>query len=185
MALTDDLSIGCSYLYLSRKRYRRRDHLSQVWTLTSYDDLWVAPLGRIQTRLVCRGREARFYPCNIASCCKKTKPTFWCNQSVHPTSHSRLSLVGRLSPHRVDLNDPSNRAFLRHPVSSLASKPSEEREFSPLVHIVQAALSPPTAQPEATPVAIRLLGESLNPTKEEISFASDSVSSQVLVAPFT
>lgn len=96
MALTDDLSIGCSYLCLSRKRYRRRDHLSQVWTLTSYDDLWVAPLGRIQTRLVCRRREARFYPYNIASCWKK-KPTFWGNQRVHHTSHSRLSLMGRRS----------------------------------------------------------------------------------------
>ena len=64
MALTSDLSIGRSCLYLHRKRYRRRDHLSQVWSLTFCDDLRVAPLGRLQTRLVCQRREARFYPCN-------------------------------------------------------------------------------------------------------------------------
>jgi hypothetical protein len=87
MALTDDLSIGCSYLCLYRKRYRRRDHLSQVWTLTSYDDLWVAPLGRIQTRLVCRGREARFYPCNIASCWKKNQRFGVVKEYTIPPTH--------------------------------------------------------------------------------------------------
>ena len=71
MALTDDLSLGRSYLCLYHLRYRRRDHLSQVWTLTCYNGLWVAPLGRIQTRLVCRRREAHFYPCNVASGWKK------------------------------------------------------------------------------------------------------------------
>src|SRR6266566_1861413 len=101
---------------------------------------------------------------------------------MHRTSYSRLALVGRLSSHRVRLNDPSNRAFLRHPVSSLASRPSEERELAPLVHIVQAALSPSVAHPKATPVAIRPVGAGLNPTKGT-SFASDTVRDQFLVAP--
>ena len=110
------------------------------------------------------------------------KPTFWCHQKGHHTFSSRLSLVGRLSPHRVNVNDPSHRASLRHPVSSLASRPSQERELAPLVHIVQAAFSPLVAQPTATPVAIRSVGEDLNPTKERTSFASGNVSDQVLVA---
>src|SRR6266566_1562797 len=101
---------------------------------------------------------------------------------MHRTSYSRLALVGRLSSHRVRLNDPSNRAFLRHPVSSLASRPSEERELAPLVHIVQAALSLSAAQPKATPVAIRPLGEGLNPTNGT-SFASGNARDQFLVAP--
>ncbi len=109
--------------------------------------------------------------------------TFPCNQRVSRTSSSRLSLVGWLSSHRVDLHDPSHRASLCHPVSSLANRPSEERELSPLVPIVQAALSPLVAQPKATPVAIRPLGEDLNPTKERTSYSSSNVSDQVLVAP--
>ena len=66
-------------------------------------------------------------------------------------------------------------------MSPLASRPSEERELAPLIHIVQAALSPSAALPKATPVAIRLLGESLNPTKD-IFLASDNVRDQFLVA---
>ncbi len=94
---------------------------------------------------------------------------------MHPTSYSRLALVRHLSFHRVKLNDPSNRAFLRNPVVSLASRPSEERELAPLVHVVQAVLSPSAAQPKATPVAIGSLGEDPNLTKGSSSFASDSV----------
>ena len=180
MAPTGDRFFRCSYRSLELRCFRRADHLSQVSSRARCDTLGVAPLGRLQTRLVCRRREARFYPCNAPLA---GTPTFWCHQKGHHTFSSRLSLVGRLSPHRVNLNDPSHRASLRHPVSSLASRPSEERELSPLVHIVQVAVSPSIAQPKATPVAIKLLGESLNPTKEEISFASDNVSSQVLVAP--
>ncbi len=90
---------------------------------------------------------------------------FRCLPRGHRTSYSRLALLGQRSLHRVRLNDPSNRAFLRHPVSSLASRPSEERVLAPLVHIVQAAFSPSVAQPKATPVAIRSLGEDLNLTK--------------------
>jgi hypothetical protein len=94
---------------------------------------------------------------------------------MYRTSYSRLALSRHLSFHRVKLNDPSNRAFLRNPVVSLASRPSEERELAPLVHVVQAVLSPSAAQPKATPVAIGSLGEDPNLTKGISSFASDSV----------
>jgi hypothetical protein len=180
MAPTDDLFFRCSYPSLEPPCFRRIDHLSQVWSRTYCDDLWVAPLGRLQAHLACRmsGLGSTPVPSSIA----EPRTAFRCKPRLHRTSHSRLALAGRLSSHRVKLNDPSNRAFLRNPVSPLASRPSKERELAPLVHIVQAALSLSAAQPKATPVAIRPLGESLNPTKGT-SFASDTVRDQFLVAP--
>jgi len=123
----------------------------------------------------------RFYPCTIILWLYQEQ-RFRCLSKGHRTSYSRLALRGQLSTHRVRLNDPSNRAFFRHPVASLASRPSEEQELSPLVHIVRAAFSPSVAQPKATPVAIRSLGEDLNLTKEP-SFASGNVCDEFLVAP--
>ncbi len=47
-------SSGASYPSSQRLRCGRRRQLSQVSPLALCDDLWVAPLGRVQTRLVCR-----------------------------------------------------------------------------------------------------------------------------------
>src|SRR5215472_31306 len=175
MAPTDDLFFGCSYPSLEPPCFRRKDHLSQVWSRAYCGDLWVAPIGRLQAHLACRmsGLGSTPVPSSIA----ESRTAFRGVSRTPRISYSRLAHAGRLSSHRVQLNDPSNRAFLRHPVSPLASRPSEERELAPLVHIIQAALSLSAAHPKATPVAIRPLGEGLNPTKET-SFASDNARDQ-------
>ena len=152
MAPTDDLFLRCSYPSLRPLCVRRTDHLSQVSSRAHCDTLWVAPLGRLQARLACR--MSRLVSTPITSPFTEPRTVFRGIAKAPRTSYSRLALAGHLSFHRVELNDPSHRASLRNPVVSLASRPSEERELAPLVHIVQAALSPSTAQPMATPVAI-------------------------------
>ena len=158
---------------------RRTDHLSQVSSRTRCDTLGVAPLGRLQARLACRMSRRVSTP--VTSSFAVEKAAFRGIAQVPRTSYSRLALARQLSVHRVQLTDPSNRAFLRNPVVSLASRPSEERELAPLVPLVQAVLSPPAAQPKATPGAIRPVGEDLNLPKGSSSFASDSVRDEFLV----
>ena len=181
MAPTDDWLFKCSYPSLEPRCFRRADHLSQVSSRTYCDTLWVGSYRPVTGTSCLPYERIRFYPCTIVLGLYSDQ-RFRCLPRGHRTSYSRLALLGQLSAHRVRLNDPSNRAFLRHPVVSLASRPSEEQELAPLVHIVRAAFSPSVAQPKATPVAIRSLGEDLNPTKET-SFASGNVSDEFLVAP--
>src|SRR5260370_17496251 len=56
MAPTGDRFFRCSYRSLDLRCFRRVDHLSQVSSRTYYDDLWVAPIGRLQARPACRMR---------------------------------------------------------------------------------------------------------------------------------
>src|SRR5712691_1494198 len=122
MAPTDDLFFRCSYHSLKLPRLRRTDHLSQVSSRAHCDTLWVAPLGRLQARLACRMSRLGSTPVPLPLAVARA--AFGCKPRMHPTSYSRLALVRHLSFHRVKLNDPSNRAFLRNPVVSLASRPS-------------------------------------------------------------
>jgi hypothetical protein len=122
MARTDDLFLRCSYPSLRPHRIRRTDHLSQVSSRAFYDTLWVAPLGRLQARLACRMSKLGSTP--VPSPLAVKGAAFRGITRVPRISYSRLALVGHLSLHRVKLNDPSNRAFLRNPVVSLASRPS-------------------------------------------------------------
>src|SRR6266700_2223491 len=122
MALTDDLFLKCSYPSPKRLCVRRTDHLSQVSSRALCDTLWVAPLGRIQARLACRMSRLGSTPVPLPLAEPRT--AFRGIPRAPRTSYSRLALVGHLSFHRVKLNDPSNRAFLRNPVVSLASRPS-------------------------------------------------------------
>src|SRR5512135_1659214 len=122
MALTGDLFLRCSYHSLRLPRVRRTGHLSQVSSRALCDTLWVALLGRIQARLACRMRRLVYTP--ITSPFTEPRTVFRGIARVPRTSYSRLALVRHLSFHRVKLTDPSNRAFLRNPVVSLASRPS-------------------------------------------------------------
>src|SRR5260370_20987125 len=56
MAPTGDRFFKCRYGRLGFGCFGRADHLSQVSSQTYYDDLWVAPIGRLQAHLACRMR---------------------------------------------------------------------------------------------------------------------------------
>src|SRR5258708_9424579 len=122
MAPTDDLFFWRSYHSLLLHCPRRTDHLSQVSSRAYCDTLWVAPLGRLQARLACRMSRLGSTP--VPSPLAKQRAAFRGVTRAPRISYSRLALVGHLSVHRVKLNDPSNRAFFRNPVVSLASRPS-------------------------------------------------------------
>jgi hypothetical protein len=118
MAPTDDLFFRRSYPSLEPPCFRRIDHLSQVWSRTYCDDLWVAPIGRLQAHLACRmsGLGSTPIPSSIA----EPRTAFRCKPRLHRTSYSRLALAGRLSSHRVKLNDPSNEVENRRVLSTSA-----------------------------------------------------------------
>src|SRR2546430_2670381 len=122
MAASSDLLFWCSYHSLRLRRIWRTVHLSQVSSRALCDTLWVAPLGRLQARLACRMSRLGSTPVPLPLAEPRT--AFRGIPRAPRTSYSRLALVGHLSFHRVKLNDPSNRAFLRNPVVSLASRPS-------------------------------------------------------------
>jgi len=116
---------GASNLCLKLRCSRPTKRLSQVSSSIRCDDLWGAPLGRMQPFLACRKRRMVYTPVTIAFA---GLPTFGGMHRRYPLpSYSRRPWWGWLSSRRVLSNDPSNRAFLRNPVSSLASRPDQQR----------------------------------------------------------
>jgi hypothetical protein len=145
-------------------RKGRTERLSQVYALTHYDHGRVAPLGRLQMVPICRTGRLGFTP--VTSPFAECSAAFGWKRRVHPTQYSRLFLTDWLSSGRVTLNDPSSRASFRNPRDLwLADRfngdsfPLSSTLFGQLFHRQLLLLT-------ATPIAIKLLGESLTPTSE-------------------
>ncbi len=113
---------------------------------------------------ICRTGRLVFTP--VTSPFAECSAAFGWKRRVHPTQYSRLFLADWLSSGRVTLSDPSNRASFRNPRDLwLADRfngdsfPLSSTLFGQLFH---RQLLPLTA----TPIAIKLLGESWTPTSE-------------------
>jgi len=113
---------------------------------------------------ICRIGRLVFTP--VTSPFAECSAAFGWKRRVHPTQYSRLFLTDWLSSGRVTLNDPSSRASFRNPRDLwLADRfngdsfPLSSTLFGQLFHRQLLLLT-------ATPIAIKLLGESLTPTSE-------------------
>jgi hypothetical protein len=145
-------------------RNRRTERLSQVYALTHFDHGRVAPLGRLQMFPICRTGRLVFTP--VTSPFAECSAAFGWKRRVHPTQYSRLFLTDWLSSGRVTLNDPSNRASFRNPRDLWLADRFNGDSF-PLSSTLSGQLFHRQLLPlTATPIAIKLLGESLTPTSE-------------------
>ena len=153
MALTASSLIRCQHPSPFRQAWK----LSQVYQSTRYDHLRVAPLGRIQMRLICR--IGRLVSTPLTSPFAKRSVTFGRKRRVRPNRYSRLFLADWLSSGRVTLNDPSNRAFFRNPGDLWLADHFKGDSF-PLASTLSEQLFHRQMLPlAATLVAISLLGE--------------------------